>query len=181
MGPGRFEVTPNYSSANFSEDGESEKLQNHFGVQVATGLTPRADLRLRYEYISLVDNGDSGVSVLGAGPKFGLVEDRVAIYAPVGFAFGDDIESGDTWQFQPTVLFTYPFHNYAEATASGRGVIWLGEDRDNFVGANLGLGLSPDLDRWAVRPEVGFLKNPGEEGTAWQWSVGFTIFFGSEN
>jgi len=43
-------------------------------------------------------------------------------------------------------------------------------------GANLGLGLSSDPDRWVVRPEFGFLRDPGEEGTLWHWSVGFTFF-----
>jgi hypothetical protein len=27
---------------------------------------------------------------------------------PVGFAFGTDIHPGDTWEFQPTILFTLP-------------------------------------------------------------------------
>ncbi|MCY3807999.1 MAG: hypothetical protein OXG58_00925 [Gemmatimonadetes bacterium] len=52
----------------------------------------------------------------------------------------------------------------------------LGEDApDDFVGVNLGLGLSSDRDRWVIRPEVGFLKDPGEEGTLWQWSLGFSF------
>jgi hypothetical protein len=180
-GPGRLEITPGYSSAGVYSEGESEKVQNHFGVQVATGLSSKVDLRLRYEYVHFTES-DEGVGVLGAGPKFGLVEDRVAIYTPVGFAFGSDLDSSETWQLQPTVLITYPFNDYAEVTASGRGVIWLNEDEaDSLIGANVGLGLSSDLDRWVIRPEAGFLKNPGEEGTLWQLSVGLTIFSGSEN
>ena len=181
VGPGRLEITPGYSSASVSAEGESGKLQNQFGVRVATGLTSKVDLRLGYEYVDFTD-ADEVFSVFGAGLKLGLVEDRVALFTPVGLAFGGDIESGETWQFQPTVLFSYPFHDHAEVTASGRGVIWLSDDEaDNLIGANLGLGLSSDLDRWVVRPEAGFLKNPGEEGTLWQWSVGFTIFSGSGN
>lgn len=182
-GPGRWEVTPGYSSTSFSNRGETERVVNQFGVQVATGLTPRVDLRVRYDYIDFVDDDeDEGVGIVGFGPKFGLVKDRLALYAPVGFTFGRDIESSDSWQFQPTVLLTYPVNDHAEITTSGRGVIWLSEDDlENLFGANLGLGLSSDLDRWVIRPEVGFLKDPGEEGTLWQWSLGFSLFSGSAN
>lgn len=182
VGPGRFEITPGYSSVGISEDGEADKLQNNVGVQVATGIAPRVDARMRYERVTFPDSDSGeGFSILGAGPKFGLVEDHVAVYAPVAFAFGGDLDSGETWQFQPTVLLTHPFSDHAEFTASLRGVIWLSDDElDDLIGANLGLGLSSDLNRWVVRPEAGFLKNPGEEGTLWQWSLGFTILAGSE-
>ena len=176
-------MTPGYSSASISNDGQTERVVNQFGVQVATGLTPQVDLRLRYAYLDFVDEeADEGISVMGFGPKFGLVKDRVALYAPVGFTFGSDVDTSESWQFQPTVLLTYPVNDHAEITTSGRGVIWLNaDDTDNLFGANLGLGLGPDLHRWVVRPEVGFLKDPGEEGTLWQWSVGFTLFSGSGN
>ena len=93
VGPGRFEVTPGYSSTSVSAEGESEKLQSHFGIRVATGLASWVDWRLRYEYISPVDSPEpglelSGLSFLGTGPKVRLVEDRLALYTPVGFAFG---------------------------------------------------------------------------------------------
>lgn len=38
---------------------------------------------------------------------------------------------------------------------------------------NLGLGLSADFNRWAIRPEYGMLFNPGEEGHFGQFSIGF--------
>jgi len=182
VGPGRFEVTPGYSSTSVSEDGETEKVQNRFGIQAATGLAPHLDWRLRYEYASLTNSQEPGVSILGTGPKFRLVEDRVALHIPVGFAFGGDLESSETWQLQPTLLFTLPIGDGAEITTSGRGVIWLNSDAESLLGANLGLGLSSDLDRWVVRPEIGFLKDPGGQGgTLWQWSVGFSILSSSGN
>ncbi len=183
VGPGKFEVTPSYTMASFSDERQTERTTNQFGIQVASGLTSRIDLRLRYEYIDIVPEGEEGFSILGFGPKFGVVEDRLAIYAPVGFAFGDEFEdSSQSWQFRPTVLFTHTISDKAEITTAGKGVIWLNDDDvDDLLGASLGLGLSSDLDRWVVRPEFGFLRNPGEEGTLWHWSVGFTLFSGSEN
>ena len=183
VGPGKFEVTPSYTMASFSDDGQTERTTNQFGVQVARGLTPRIDLRLRYEYIDIVSEREEGFSILGFGPKFGVVEDRLAIHAPVGFAFGGNVDdSSESWLFRPTVLFTHTISDQAEITTAGKGVIWLNDDDiDKFFGASLGLGLSSDLDRWVVRPEFGFLRNPGEEGTLWHWGVGFTLFSDSEN
>ncbi len=175
-GPGRLEVTPGYSSMSISSAGDTERIVNQFGVRVATGLSPRVDLRVRYDRIDLVDDSeDEGFGIVGFGPKFGLVEDRLALYAPVGFIFGRDIDSSESWHFQPTVLLTSPVNDHAETTISGRWVTWLNEDApESHFGANLGLGMSSDLDRWAIRPEVGFLASSGE-GILWQWSLGFSF------
>lgn len=183
VGPGNFEITPSYSMGSFTGNGDTERTTNQFGIQVATGLTPRIDLRLRYEYIDVAPEREEGFNILGFGPKFGVVEDRLAIYVPVGFAFGGNVDdSSDSWVFRPTVLFTHTINDHAEITTAGKGVIWLNaDDTENLIGAGLGLGLSSDLDRWVVRPEAGFLRDPGEEGTLWHWSVGFTLFPGAGN
>lgn len=178
VGPGNFEITPSYAMGSFTGNGETERTTNQFGIQVARGLTPRIDLRLRYEYIDIAPEEEEGFSIFGFGPKFGVVEDRLAILAPVGFAFGGNVDdSSESWMFRPTLLFTHTINDHAEITTAGKGVIWLNSDEtENLIGANLGLGLSSDLDRWVVRPEFGFLRDPGEEGTLWHWSVGFTLF-----
>ena len=178
VGPGNFEITPSYTMGSLSVGGETERMTNQFGIQVATGLTHRIDLRLRYEYIDPAPEREEGLNILGFGPKFGLVEDRLAIYAPVGFAFGGSVDDiSESWMFRPTVLLTHRINDNAEITTAGKGVIALNEDDlDPLLGASLGLGLSSDLDRWVVRPEFGFLRELGEEGILWHWSVGFTLF-----
>lgn len=53
--------------------------------------------------------------------------------------------------------------------------MWLnGDGADNLLAFTVGLGVSPDLSRWAFRPEVGMLINPGEEGSFWHFSLGFS-------
>ena len=182
-GPGNFEITPGLTVATVSGDGESERTATQFGVRVATGLTSGIDLRLRYEYIDIAEDGGEGFNIAEFGPKFGLVADRLAIHAPVGFAFGGQVtDRSESLVFRPTVLFTHPISDQIELTTAGKGFIWLNDDSlDNLLGADLGLGLSTDLERWVFRPEFGFLKNPGEDGTLWHWSVGFTLYPGDEN
>lgn len=172
-GPGRVELTPSYSSTFLSGDGGTEKAQDHFGVQFATGVSESVDLRVRYEYIKIEDDG---VHVLGLGPKFGLIEDRAAFYIPVGTAIDEGIQSGDLFSFHPTLLYTWPVNPSFELTASGKAILWVDRDIDDYLGFNLGAGISSDLTRWAIRPEGGVLINPGEDGRFWHLSVGFTYY-----
>lgn len=170
--PGTTEVTGSYSYVRAANDGESDKVQDNFGLQVARGLSDRVELRAKYFYISPDGDGTEGVSALGVGPKFSLVEDRVAFYTPVGLGFGGGIESGDTWQWQPTLLFSAPMGERAEVTASTKGQFWLDDFADPNLAFNLGFGFGPDLDSWMIRPEVGLLVNPGEDGRFWSFSLG---------
>ncbi len=175
VGKQHVEVTPSFSSVSFSDDDGSEHIQNHFGVQVAAGVHDKLDMRLRYENVQVADDGPS-VSVLGFGPKIQLFKDRIAAYLPVGFAFGSDIEAGETWAIHPTLLLTAPAHRNVEINASAKYLVPLSsDDGDNLVAFNLGLGLGPNLKRWAIRPEVGFLLNPGEDGHFTHFSLGVSL------
>ena len=181
-GVGRVEITPSASVVEYSQEEDSwgaEGVQGHLGVQLATGLSDRIDLRLRYEFIDEEwENWGNSVHVVAVGAKFGLIADRAAFYLPVGTGIGEGVEPGDLVQFQPTLLFTYPFNSKIEVTGSGKGIIWVDRDMDDLLAFNLGAGVSKDLTRWAIRPEAGILIDPGEDRRAWHWSVGFTYYAG---
>jgi hypothetical protein len=160
-------------------DGDgSTHVHDHVGVQVATGVSDRLELRARYEHamFSFDEGTDTGsFNVVGFGPKVRLVKDRVAFYAPVGFAFGNEMKSGDTFSIHPTLLLTQPLHRNVEANGSAKLLIPLtAENGETLAAFNLGLGIG-HLDRWAIRPEVGILVNPGEEGHFTQLSIGVSF------
>jgi hypothetical protein len=170
VGVGRTEITP-AATANFhSGDGETSHIENHYGAQVATGISERTDIRVRYVRAP-------GVNVVGVGPKVGLVKDRLAVAMPLGFAFGSDIETSKTWQVHPTLLFTQTLSRQAELNLSAKSLIRL-EGGDTQWGLDVGLGLG-ELEGWVVRPEVGILFDPGEGGHFLQASLGFTRILGS--
>lgn len=174
-GRGRVEVTPSYSDVRFSGEGETEKVQSQFGVQLGTGIAEKADLRLRLERISVSEDGeDVEVYVVGGGPKFALVPDRVAFYLPVGFAFGSDIETSETFQTHPTLIGTLPLSRGLDVTGSTKALVPLGNDHDITVAFNLGLGIGEGISPVVLRPEVGMLINPGEEGRFWHFSLGLS-------
>ncbi len=136
------------------------------------------DFRLRYERISVDLDGDGsfGVNILGFGPKFSLIKDMVAVYVPIGFAFGEDIEVSETWQIHPTLLITLPVSKYIEFNPSAKILIPIKGEQDTLVAFNLSTAISANLEKWAIRPEIGFLYNPGESGHFMHFSIGFTYF-----
>lgn len=176
-GPDRIEATPSYSAVAFSLDNETETVHDNFGIQLATGIGDRTDIRFRYERIAIRDS-DMAANVIGGGPKYGLVLDRAALYVPIGFAFGDEIDTSETLQIHPTLLLTLPAHPNVELNGSLKALIPITQnDADALVALNVGLGLSPDFGRWVVRPEMGVLFNPGEEGHFRHFSVGLAYYF----
>jgi hypothetical protein len=177
VGKGRYEITPGFSSVSFSNDDESEHIQNHYGVQVGYGMSDRADIRFRLERIQLDTNGGdpAGATVLGIGPKFGKRHGTVALYLPVGMAFGEDVDEDETIEFHPTVLTTIPISDVLKINPSIKALVPLNRDNaDVLVALNLGMALG-DPDKFAVRPEIGFLYNPGEEGHYTHFSVGLSF------
>jgi hypothetical protein len=187
-GLGVAEITPIYSYVDITGEGETVKVQDTYGVHVSTGVTPRMDLRLRVDHIRVSTRDlaeDFTATAVGIGPKFSLLPDQLALYLPIGLAFGHDLTTSKTLEFHPSVIGTLPLHEFAEMNASFKLLVPLnrddGEDsggNEIFTALNLGLGLSPELSRWVIRPEIGFLKNPGEDGTLRHFSLGVTIFTG---
>ena len=169
VGPGKIEATPGFSSVYVSEEGETSHVQNHAGIQAGVGLLNGLDLRLRYERVLEYD-----LNALGFGPKIALLEDRIALYVPVGFAFGSDSEASETWETHPTLLFTLPVAKGFELNPSAKALIPLTGDRDTLIAFNLGAALG-NVRKWAIRPEVGLCFNPEGGGFFWQFGVGFSI------
>ncbi len=181
-GRGVIEITPSYSFVDGTDEGESAKLQDNLGVQIATGITSRVDLRARIENMKVDMNDpdfDFSATAIGIGPKFALIPDQLALFVPVGFAFGDEISRSDTWQLHPSLIWTIPISDMFEVNSSFKALVPLTSDNnDVFVAFNVGLGIGPNLSRWAIRPEFGILKNPGESGTVRHMSIGATFYLG---
>jgi len=181
--PGRVELTPSYSAVSVTSDGDTRHYENIYGVQLAVGITVESEFRFAYARVDL-DPG-SGVNVLGFGPKLMVVPDHVAVYIPAGFAFNDDFGEGfyedfgamDTWQLQPTLLVTARLHENVEIDPSTKFILPLSNGGDAQIALNLGFGLSSDLDLWVLRPEIGFLVNPGALDDGFHSSYSIAVSF----
>lgn len=182
-GKGRVELTPFYSAIGSSSDGESSHGQDDFGVQGFLGIARTVDLGVRYEYLhhSASDEYDVDASAhtLAFGPKFSVRKDRIALSLPVGFAFGEDIDTSGTWKFIPTVIWTLPAAKALDINLSAKALISLRKNAgDPGYAINLGLGIRPGGQAFVIRPEIGGLFYPGGSGFNYHLSLGMSYRFG---
>lgn len=174
VGKGKFEATPGFSSVSLHYKGDNARIQNEFGVQLAYGISEKVDFRFRYENVGIKGDYLENFQAISFGPKFSLVKDNMAFYAPVGFAPGE----GNSWQFQPTLLFTAPLvKSKLDFNPALKVIIPFSEGSEALVAFNAGFAISKDVTKWAIRPEYGWLFNPGESGYYSHFSVGLSINF----
>lgn len=179
LGEGNNEITANISGVNYSDidDGEGGYQQTNIGVQFGVGLNETVDLRARIENMNLYDASDAfKFYAIGIGPKFSVIEDRLAIYTPVGLAFGEDIESVDTIEFHPTLIYSIPISEEFEINTSGKYIFTLQDGRDNSIAFNFGIGIYNDV--FVFRPEMGFMIYPADtDFILFHFGTGFSYKF----
>jgi hypothetical protein len=174
--PGQFEVTPSYSSMRFADEGKSEKVTNQFGAQLAIGMSDRFNARMRYEYVQWDDDfADVSYSFFALEPKIGLVEDVIAVSLPVGLWFGGDVEENDSWQAHPSIHMTALLNPVMEINGSAKYLYFFEQDTDDLIALNLGVGLGT-MGQFVLRPEIGWLFNPDEDGHYLHYSIGFSLY-----
>ena len=154
VGKGNVRVTGFWSGLNDTgEDGE--KVADEYGAMLGFGSSDRTEIQVRFERIAFAD-GDDGYQFLSIGPKFGLVEDRLALLVPGGVYVGEDIGWVETIQFQPALMGSLPVSRNFEFNTAARFILPLDPDLFTWFNVGFGVGLSSDLDRWAILPEVSY-------------------------
>lgn len=162
---GEVELKGSFTHVRASFDGDSEKADNGVGLGVGYGVSDKVNIKFRYENLK----NEGSINFISFGPKFALKQDRVAAALPIGMFF-DEGES--EWFISPMLLFTIPNpSNTFEATLGLRADKFFEEDTDLLIGVNIGFGFSKDLSRWAIRPDFGFVFNPGESGSFLSFGV----------
>jgi hypothetical protein len=163
---GSTEIKGSFTHVRYHEEGENDKLNDGYGLGLGYGVTDRFNVKIRYERIST--EGD--VNYFAFGPKLALMPNRIAALLPFGVYFA---EGESTWGMHPTLLFnlTKPAPKF-EASIGLRGDIFFESNADVLLATNLGFGFSQNLDRWAIRPDIGFVFNPGESGVIITFGLG---------
>ena len=180
---GKFEYTPSFSSSINT---------NSFGLQTAYGLNNKYNFRLRLERIiidfdefesdssNFIDmstfNFKANITHLSFGVKYQLLKNKSAIYLPISLTM-NDINSDIIKQIEPTYIHSFTLGKYFEFNPSIKALIPLDSDsKDYLLAYNLGFGISPNLSKWVIRPEVGMLSSPFEEGGLPHVSIGLSIY-----
>ena len=169
---GDIEMSGHYSHYVFKDNGESQTTNNNYGARVGYGINNKFNVKLRYERLiapSSESTSSYGLNYIDLAPKFQLLPGKIAGTLPIGLYFD---ESDTKYVISPKLLFTYPARDKFEATLAAKADIFPQDGGDVYLGFNLGLGVSSNLNRWALRPELGLMVKPGDSGVAWSYGIG---------
>lgn len=190
---GNFELAGSFSNYSGGGAGGFENTNNNFGARFGYGVTDRFDLKIRYEKLiptdgfrgsGVFDEGDiTRVNYFGVLPKFALVPQKLSLLVPVShYGFKEQIEgkekNGALNSIAPQILYTATSRKNKTDFSFGFKADCLFNDEGGagvLLGTTLGAGFSSDLDKWAVRPEVGALFIAG--GAFVSYGIGVQYMF----
>jgi hypothetical protein len=72
-------------------------------------------------------------------------------------------------------VFTSPINAHVDFNPSVRLIVPFCEGCDTLLGFNLGFGIGSPARRTILRPEIGFVANPGERGVIWSFGLGVSF------
>jgi len=180
LNKGQIEVQGMYSRYDVTNDTLATALINqNYGISVGYGFTDKYTLKARYEYIDptitfqkIFDeineefNEMNSMSYFEINNKLMLIDNTLSISLPLGAYFYNtkaiDIKNGGMgwFSFDPRVYVTFfRSTNIFELSVVPKLHVLFGTFGGYVTpGISLGIGLSSDLDRWSIRPEIGYDK-----------------------
>jgi hypothetical protein len=188
LGKGNIEASGSISG--YASDGSNymttdNQLNKNYGFRIGYGLSDKLDLKLRYEKRIPFDTSRIHTDYFSIIPKFSIHENRLAILAPISryqtrHRFEGKILDEVSYSFAPQLIRTYtnPKNNFDFSIAGKADFLFHNRSDDEFfLGFNMGAGVSTNLDRWAIRPEVGYLIQPFQGNYAWSYGIGLQFSF----
>jgi len=173
-----FRVQGNYSQyygMNYID--EFSSINNNYGISVGYGFSDNFNLYFRYERLDTrmtikifdEDLEIGGLNYYELGTKFRLKEDKIAMGIPIGLY---EYEGGIITSLDPRVFFTFRKNDKFEFNLVPKMHFFFGDGVGIYPALSLGFGLSSNLDKWAIRPEIGF-------DYFFNWGIGFNYNFNS--
>ena len=160
---------------------------NNYGIAVAYGISSKLRGRFRFDQIILKDRAElTSGPVLPVGSrvhyselslKYGWNQRKANTFAAVSLPIGlISYKGGSIWTLAPTVYATYFKNDKFEIGMNGKLHFWLqGPPHYPWFSFGIGAGFSNNLNRWAIRPEIGYDLFNISAG------LGFSYIFLSDN
>ena len=172
---GNIELSGSFTGYSAGGVGGTVSTNNNFGFRAGYGISDKVDLKFRYERLVPRDGFDSedifdegnitGVNYFSITPKFALIPEKLALLVPLSqYSFKEEIDGKETNgtmnSIAPQLIYTltntknksdFSFGLKADCLLNNNG------GGGVLLGTTVGAGLSSDLSKWAVRPEVGAL------------------------
>ena len=177
---GATEISGHATGYSVSHFERTDKVSGNYGFRVGHGVTDRLDMKFRYEnqtYTSNFDNRLKSVQYVSFVPKFAVEQGKLAVALPISTYFTKYEIEGTT--YKETYASITPWVIYTATTRSNKADLSLGMKYDlifggegnTFFGGFLGAGFSSNLDKWAIRPEVG-VSLSDRKVTYWNYGIG---------
>lgn len=189
--PNHFEFTPCASSVNYSNGEESGCESFSVGFQFAQGFRKKPFFlpfhilfspRIRGELIASRIKPTEHIDFFFLQEfKLSLVEDMLAMSLfSMGFHISDEFF---LMQIEPVTLYlTIPVSKLVEINLSSKliGMTYNPSDDSDepssFIALNAGLGIGPDVNKAAIRPEISYLYNTNGDRNRFAIGIGATLF-----
>ena len=136
-------------------------LNDNLGFSLGYGFSDNFNLNFRYEYLDVkyeydfwgINLASEKVNYFGLSSKINLKKDKLALGVPVGVYFADGEYLGII--LDPMLYVTFRNSDKFEFNVIPKAHIGT-QDISILPGISMGLGLSKNLDKWAIRPEIGY-------------------------
>lgn len=194
LGRKTVELAPSFSHYIISYQGESAVLSNNFGIRAGFGLSKQFDLKFRYERFFFPRDefsSNPAMHFYSLVPKYSIADKGFSVMLPLSLYSISNNELPDEpgltyYSISPQFLKTITARNHqTDVTFAVRCdyFIFKQEELDNdfLLGLNIGTGLSSDLRKWAIRPELGLQFKPGEAGIVWNLGIGLQVLLNRRN
>jgi hypothetical protein len=165
---GTIEVQGSASAYYEFEEENVLNINNNFGFAVGYGVSDQFNMKLRYERINsdysfMFQNNQIDIKELAnyfeLSNKISLKKDKIALSIPIGiYQLSEESGLGNNifGILDPRLFLTFSKSKTFEFNVIPKVHISLGDEITFMPGINVGLGLSSDLSKWAIRPEIGF-------------------------
>ena len=169
-----------YSVSHFER---TEKVSTNYGLRIGHGVTDKFDMKFRYEnqtYTDKFDNRMKNVQYFSFIPKFAVDQGKFAFALPISTYFTKYEIEGNTYtetytSLTPWLIYTATARsNKADLSLGMKYDLIFGDEGNAFFGGFLGAGFSSNLDKWAIRPEVGVSLADRKE-TYWNYGIGLQL------
>ncbi len=109
----------------------------------------------------------------GIDAKINIAKDVFSL----GYAHGWHLhEDFFYWQWEPIIFyFTLPVSEYIDINFSARPVLIAQEENNEFIYLTSGIGVGPDINKLAFRPEFGYLVSTDGGDNLFTFGIGVSI------
>ena len=137
---------------------EVSLVNTNIGLSYSYGINSRLNIKARFEFLFYGENLNKNIKFISIAPKFKIRKENLSMIIPFEYYFVNEI------YLSPQLIYTKTIReNKLNLTIAPKFILPLMPTVTKFPispGINVGMGISKDLSKYAIRPEFGFLMFP---------------------